>query len=336
MGGGKMEQNKLSYSQALQSPCQGCQASCCTYLPLHDFQITKLSELDYALYVSNFDRIELSLINGSKWRVHYRMECRFFETESRKCSLHESGDKPNVCKRYNPYNCFYKQMFQSPETDHFIRFNRARLEVFASMLGFDEHRNIASLPSVDELRAALPAWEEPSNLPPPPDDGIYDRAFLPLAAEEEAPSFRASDFSSPCSGCSAWCCTVLCFPHGGPKNLSDMDHLRFCLGFPGVEVGIGEAGWSVNVRTRCRHLVSDGDGPGRCGIFGQPERPQMCNLYDETMCAYSHHFGQPRTSRYLRLRLRHFKALEELVSYDSGGYVVQVPSIPQIRQAVEG
>jgi Fe-S-cluster containining protein len=329
-----MDETKLSYRQALESPCQGCQASCCTFLPLHDFNVTKLSDLDYALYVSNFDRIELSLVNGGKWRVHYRMECRFFEKETRLCGLHESGEKPNVCKRYNPYSCFYKQMFQSPETDNFIRFNRERLEVFASLLTFDENRNITAFPSVDELRSALPPWQEPSDLPPPPDDGLYARSAL-SSSPDESRSYQASDFRSPCSGCKAWCCTVLCFPHGGPKNLSDMDHLRFCLGFPGVELGIGDSGWSVNVRTRCRHLQRGSDGSGTCGVIGSPQRPNMCSLYDESMCAYSHHFGQVRPNRYMRLRLEHFKALEELVAYDSVGYVVAVPQIAQIRAAVE-
>ena len=55
----------LTWAQARQSPCSGCAAPCCTVLPLHDFAIQRMPDLDYAFYLLNFDRIELALLSDA-------------------------------------------------------------------------------------------------------------------------------------------------------------------------------------------------------------------------------------------------------------------------------
>ncbi len=55
----------LGHADALQSPCMNCEAApCCTHLPLNSFKVTNLVELDHALYLLNFDRIELGVFSG--------------------------------------------------------------------------------------------------------------------------------------------------------------------------------------------------------------------------------------------------------------------------------
>ena len=100
---------------------------------------------------------------------------------------------------------------------------------------------------------------------------------------------------APCAGCAAWCCIRLTFPHDTPVNASQLDHIRFCLGFPGVEATVDADGrWTIDVRTRCRHLVEDGAGQRRCGVYGQPERPSQCVRFDALSCAYRGRYAGPR------------------------------------------
>ena len=88
---------KLTFAEARQSPCQGCSAPCCTCLPLHDFVIQHFDHLDYALYLLNFAHIELALVNGSSWRVHYRQPCSRLLPNGG-CMLHGKSEKPMVCQ----------------------------------------------------------------------------------------------------------------------------------------------------------------------------------------------------------------------------------------------
>src|SRR6056300_1303510 len=95
----------LSFEQASQSPCEGCAAPCCTFLPLHDFVIQHLDHLDYALYLVNFANIELALVNGTTWRVHYRQRCSRLMPNGG-CQLHGQPQKPLVCQNYSATSCF--------------------------------------------------------------------------------------------------------------------------------------------------------------------------------------------------------------------------------------
>ncbi|MFT4978790.1 MAG: hypothetical protein ACI8S6_004700, partial [Myxococcota bacterium] len=116
----------------------------------------------------------------------------------------------------------------------------------------------------------------------------------------------------------------------------NLDHIRFCLGFPGVEVGVNEnEEWTILLRTRCKNLVQDASGAGRCGIFGEPERPQVCSVYDASLCGYKYQFGQPRPDRFLRLRSSEFEVVSALFQLDDNGYVIRRPGYEEIRQNIE-
>ena len=329
---------RLSAQQAGQTPCTGCEATCCTFLPLHDFQITRYQELDYALYLLNFDRIELAWLEGGAWRVHYRMPCGHLDLETRRCTVHNTAAQPHVCKRYDPYNCFYKRIFQSPDQAQYIRFDRGRLEALAAMLLFDGNRDLVGIPDREALLPHLPPLA-PIDDPPAPADPLLARWEDAARRQQPLPGMTArryQDFDAPCTGCAAWCCTRLVFPHGTPASVGNLDHLRFCMGFPGVEIGINESNeWSIVVRTACRHLVRDEQGAGRCSVFGQPERPRICTGYDASLCGYKLQFGRPRPDRFLRLRLPQFETMVGLFHFDEDGYVVHRPDYGEIRHAVE-
>jgi Fe-S-cluster containining protein len=332
---------RMGFAEARDTPCQGCSASCCTFLPLHDFQITRYEELDYAFYLLNFDRIELALLSGGSWRVHYRAPCGNLDRATRRCTVHGTPRQPHVCKRYNPYSCFYKRMFESPETVEYVRIDEERLRQYASMLVFNGHRDIVGYPDLDFLKAAFTtplAFSEATDPDVPPSEGLLrweasvreGRALMPL------PVKTLADFDSPCQGCKAWCCTRLSFPHSTPGNVGNLDHIRFCLNFPGVEVGVDEhGGWTIIVRTRCQHRVVEESGAGRCGIFGQPQRPAACRMYDASLCGYRAQFGHPRPARFLRLTRETFEVAAGMYTLDDNGYALNQPGYAEIRDAIE-
>ena len=331
---------RIGFIAARDTPCQGCAAPCCTFLPLHDFQITRYEELDYAFYLLNFERIELALLAGNSWRVHYRAPCGRLDLATRKCTVHGTPLQPNVCKRYNPYSCFYKRLFESPETIEYIRMDRARLKKFASMVVFNGHRDIISYPEVSFLKEAFEPLSFSENTDPEaPESEMLDawkRSVKTRQPLMPLPMRTMASFDDPCGGCKAWCCTRVSFPHSTPANMANLDHLRFCLNFPGVELGINEHGqWTVVIRTRCTHRVVDEHGAGRCGIFGAPERPAACRLYDASLCGYRAQFGHPRPARYLRLTAESFEIAAKLYRLDDNGYVLNNPGYAEIREAVE-
>jgi hypothetical protein len=63
---------RLRYLEGLASPCVTCRtAPCCTHLRVQTFRAGKLTELDLARYLLNFERIELELSPDSEWSVYY-------------------------------------------------------------------------------------------------------------------------------------------------------------------------------------------------------------------------------------------------------------------------
>ena len=305
-------------------------------MPLHDFQITSLSELDYAFYLVNFDRIEIAWLTGTAWRVHYRVPCRSLDPQRNQCTVHGTPDQPNVCKRYNAYTCSYKRIFQGPETTDatYLRFDRRRLLVFADMLMFDGNRDLVHVPERAAVVGQLPPMAPDSDPPVPPDPMLaaWERAVRTGAGLPTVQVRTFQDFDAPCAGCDAHCCTSLSFPHSTPATVASLDHIRFCLGFPGIEVGIdAQDRWTILVRTRCRNLQPD----ARCAVFGTRERPQTCAMYDASMCTFRYQRGQPRPERFLRLQHAGFPVIRDLFQFDEHGDVLRRPGYQQVRQAIE-
>ena len=330
---------RLGFADARQSPCAGCDAPCCTIMPLHNFQMTRYADLDYAFYLLNFDRIELALMPEGAWRVMYQAPCSRLDLQTRGCTVHSTPAQPDVCKRYSAYSCFYRRLFDSPGSMAYLRIDRGRLEAYAQMMVFNGHRDLVSYPDLETARAHLPPLAKPAPPPPPPASTHLQqwqtsiRSGTPIPP---LPTLSFSDFINRCSSCKAWCCTRVSFPQKTPENIGTLDYLRYCLGFPGVEVGVNWRGeWTLAVRTTCRHRQVTPEGVGRCGIFGQPERPHACTSYDASLCGYRAQFGHPRPERYLRMGAAEFADCLALYAFDDNGRALNNPTYDQIRAAIE-
>lgn len=148
------------------------------------------------------------------------------------------------------------------------------------------------------------------------------------SVSEETSGFEA--MRDPCSNCQAHCCKTLVFPTAGPATAASLDYLKFCLGFPGVELGIGDGAWSIVVRTSCRYLQDN-----RCSVYGKPERPLLCKYYDAMRCSYKAQFGTRRPAGFLRVDFNQLDWLLECFQFDQNGSVVQIPPVEVMREHIE-
>jgi len=314
----------LSYGEAMASPCASCDTSpCCSYLPLASFQAQTLVDLDNALYLLNFDFIELGLSRNGDWHVYYRQPCRFLSPVDFSCTLHGTPDQPSVCVHYSPYSCWYRPALSPAGNGSYHRIDRRRLQVVLGAVRFDDERRVVEVPTWEGLTAAFEA------LPIEPDpEPVAPRTLTPNAPGR--PSVAGLTFAdplvqSPCDGCSAWCCDTLAFPMPTPATAAGLDYVKFVLGFPGTSVAVEEEQWSVLVSTSCRHLEQ-----GRCGIFGLPERPIRCRTFNEWTCSFKRNLGATPPDSFIRIGHEHFEELAAIYRFDSNGNATHLPTGAEI------
>jgi hypothetical protein len=305
-------------------------------MPLQMLQVTDLSLLDYMGYLLGFERIEVGVGRDGLWRVFYEGPCGFLSPEDGACTVYRTPRQPNVCVGYDPYRCWYRGSLAGGGTPEYVRLDEARLEHLRSRMLFGEDRRLVGAPPWETLAAelsALPydpapraAHEGATHLSE--TDGDEPAPAEPTAA---APPRSFRDLQEPCRGCSAHCCRSLLFPQAQPVNAAQLDQLRFYLGFPGVELALGEGGWTLVVHTPCRHLEGN-----RCSLFGRPERPLYCTLYDAWGCGFKALLGQPPAQDAPRVGLEGFEAVLDLFAFDTHTAIVRFPACEEIRRAVEG
>jgi hypothetical protein len=338
-GDGAQPGDHLTYRQAREAPCLTCVSSpCCTYLLLSDFQLKTVLDVDYAGYLLNFEGILLGLRPDRTVEVYFYQSCSYLDVPSGLCTVHSTPVQPAVCVHYNAHSCSYRHRMTVDVDDHRPLMDRSRMAWLADQMVFDDDRQVVAGPDWDEVLAAfrsMPMRRRPAPAPEP-DPILEEWRSIVLSekgsAEEGRPMRRYGDaeVSDPCQGCGAWCCKTLVFNRGLPGDASQLEFLRYCLGFPGVEVGVSADSWAVIVRTTCRHLEN-----GRCSVFGTDERPLKCSYYDALGCEYRGHFGVPRPDDIVRVRRDQFGVLAESIVFDDLGRVLAIPPIDILRHRLE-
>ncbi|HTJ43565.1 MAG TPA: hypothetical protein VL463_15780 [Kofleriaceae bacterium] len=329
----------LTWSEALTSPCIACEsAPCCTHLTLHEFEVDGLTDLDYARYVLNFERMLLGISPDGKWHVYYRAPCRYLEQHTLRCTIHDTPIQPNVCKNFSPYACWYKASYGGPVSDTLIQIDRVRMDWILERTKFRDDRSIESMPSQDEMRAVFPTLPVVEDPPGPADEIVRADAVYPAwklliksgKPEEPAREHSFAELDNPCNGCDAYCCTSLVFPQRSPINHAQVDYFRYALGFPGIELGVGGGNWTITIRTKCRHLNGT-----KCGVYGTGDRPLMCSYYDAHKCGYKHQFGPMRPQGFVRVRYEEFDAVASAFRFNETGITTKIPTADEVRAAIE-
>lgn len=332
---------RLTLAEAMVSPCESCaEVPCCQYLPLHTFTVETLRDVDYVGYLLNFDGIEVGINASGTWSAYYRAACRFLGAGGR-CGLHGTPQKPHICVQYDPYSCWYRPALVGEGNGEYLRVDRARFDAIGERLRFDDRRRIVDLPLWDDLEAcfatmpivdrtadadaasaaATPAFDQWRAVALGRKDG---RPRPPVAAQPDVV------VSLPCDTCTAPCCTTLLFPATPPLTASNLDYLRFALGFPGVEVIAGDDAWQLALQTTCRHHVD-----GRCSLYGDPMRPLRCQFLDAWTCAERPTFDVVPAVGVTRFRLEELPAVLGCFSFDDAGLAVEIPTAERLRASIE-
>jgi hypothetical protein len=329
----------LTYREARQSPCLTCTTSpCCNYLALSDFQLETVLDIDYALFLLNFEGILLGLSREGKADVYLHQPCGYLDVPSGLCTVHSTPLQPAICTQYNSHTCGYRRRMLPEVVPDRPLLDRRRMAWFADQLVFGEDRHLVSVPDWEKVLEAfrhMPLERAPAPVPGP-DPVIEEWRSIVLSkkpADDDDPQvyhFADAPVSDPCQGCGAWCCQKLVFNRGLPATASQVDFLRYCLGFPGIELGVAADGWAVIVHTTCRHLVGN-----RCSVFGTDQRPLKCSYYDALNCSYRGHFGVPRPTDILRVNRDQFKLVTDSLVFDALGRIVALPPLDLLRDQLE-
>jgi hypothetical protein len=331
--------NHLTYKEARQSPCLSCTTSpCCNYLVLSDFKLETLMDIDYALYLLNFDGILIGLGRQGKAEVYFHQSCVYLDVPSGLCTVHSTSLQPAVCVHYNAHTCAYRSRMLIEVDPERPLVDRRRMAWFADQVVFDDERQLASVPDWDvvlEAFRAMPLERVPAPAPGP-DPVIEEWRSIVLSQKRPEPGDRGlyhyshPQVSDPCQGCEAWCCKTLVFNRGLPVTASQVEFLRYCLGFPGIEVGVADDSWAVIVHTTCRHLEGN-----RCSVFGTEERPLRCSYYDALSCSFRGHFGVPIPADIVRVNRQQFNVVLDSIVFDDLGRTMEIPPINILRERLE-
>lgn len=318
-------------------PCNKCSAPCCSYLPLHTFNVSNIRDLDHAIYLLNFPRIELGISATGEWGVYYRYPCRFLNREKGQCTIYGDELRPSICATYSPYACWYKRVIGPNVHGTFLRISRERMNALIEHLIFDEDHNLVGIPdwpAMCSMFESLPLTEK-FNEDFDEDDPVFERWLYEAAYDSPDKSGIEASHSymsllNPCANCSAFCCKYLVFPQAAPTTRVNLDYLQFVLGFPGLELGVSDGNWFVIVRARCQHLLEN-----KCSIFGKPERPHICTFYDSHGCQYVAQFGVPRPNDFMRIKLEQFYWMVEPIGFDQQGTITRMPGTEELRRHIE-
>lgn len=322
-----MKENKLSFHEAMTSPCETCKPSvCCFFLQLDALKSQKLADLDKINFYLNFPNIEICLTPAWEWLVYYNYPCKFYDHDVAGCLIHNKPQQPGVCVNYNPYNCYYKQLQKTHDTlcREIIWINRERMDFLVSQISFDEDRLMSEIPGSDKIYEAM--THIPYN-PPARVTAPGKEKTIPPAPRVEKTHL---DFQNPCKDCASYCCRNLMFPQEKPSTYSNLDFLRYTLSFPGIELGISDAHWYVIAGTKCR--FSEGTG---CSIYEKPERPLVCKYYNPMQCIHKSAFGKTKPNGFLRVGYEEYSGLLETFRFDEEGDIIHGYSVKSFRQYIE-
>lgn len=324
----------LNYREAIESPCSKCGDSpCCCLFHMRDMRTKTLLELDTIKYYLNFYSIEILLSPGFNWSVYYSRPCRFLDLKTAECRIHNlPHQQPSVCIHYNPYHCFYKtvQTAKSGFSPDMIWINRERFDFLLSRTQFDDDRQIVGIENEGQTYREL---YQIAYYPPTEDKMVFeadgtkpDAGGLENKTNIHSQEKSYTDMQQSCDDCNAFCCSNIVLPVEIPTTHTNLDYLKYNLGFPGVELGIADNEWIMTVKTSCRHLKDS-----KCMLYGHAERPLCCKYYDVSQCSYRLYFDMSGQPNYIKAGYEEFNRIIADFKFDAAGNIVEGLNMELLR-----
>ena len=140
------EDEPLSWSEALQNPCSGCEAFCCTHFEVKVGTPKTWSDFDRIRYLLQFPSMELMIRDEGPWIISLKSRCSHLSGQNT-CNLFDKPERPRFCVDYNAHSCGFRRKFADP-----YRF-RIRYEDFievAMLFEFSLDGKLRRMPSVTE------------------------------------------------------------------------------------------------------------------------------------------------------------------------------------------
>lgn len=145
-----MTNNLFNFAEFGQSnPCFGCPAPCCRMQIMPCNLPSSFMDLDYVRYMLLFPDTEVIVRKNGTWSLIKWVQCSAFDDTKCLCKLHNTPKKPNICKTYDAYNCWYKKNFVLTDSPEIYRLNLERFDVWVKEIQFAENGNIVSAPDFD-------------------------------------------------------------------------------------------------------------------------------------------------------------------------------------------
>jgi Fe-S-cluster containining protein len=139
---------------------------------------------------------------------------------------------------------------------------------------------------------------------------------------------------NPCEGCPAPCCQMQVLPWIPPKNLMGIDHIRFCLQFPGTEFVVSEAGeFSIVKWVQCSLFD---EKKCTCSVHSTPKQPLTCVHFNPYQCWYKRNFVDVTVSPNIyRLNLERYEAWVKKIEFDEDHNIISFPSFSQVQSLIK-
>ena len=306
----------LTIKEARKSTCINCDSfKCCSLLALTKYPLLSLSDLDVTAYYLNFSDIIVILDRGGECHIYYSKACRFFNKESKTCSVHNQPLQSATCVYYNPYRCFYKKVNDDKhQIQHgHIWLDHERLNYISGRIGFDEKRNIVQMPDytklVEEFNSSIP----------------YNRSAEPFFTEKEESVFVKND--NVCRKCSASCCKKILIQSNIPLNIGSIDFYSYSVNFPGIQYLISDDGWVMLVDSRCKYLNKN----NKCSIVDKNERPLRCHYMNPLQCNINYKINR---SGQIKADFNNFEKIKKGIKTDNDGNVVSIESTENLQKLI--
>lgn len=133
-------------------PCDGCGAPCCT-TPMFPIAAPQTaSALDHLRFTLGFPGTEVVVADGS-WAIALHSRCRHLE--GGRCSIYGQPERPISCQFLDAWACSHKAVFETDRPAHAVRVRLEELPALVSTYAFDELGVAATVPTPDEVRAAI-------------------------------------------------------------------------------------------------------------------------------------------------------------------------------------
>jgi len=104
-------------------------------------------DLDYIRYMVGFQSVKMILNRDGTWQVLVEQTCQLLDQKTDRCTVHNTSRKPKTCVFFNPFRCWYKRNFTTPDPPDLIRIDMDAMEAILELVRFDDEGNILEIPT---------------------------------------------------------------------------------------------------------------------------------------------------------------------------------------------